>query len=82
MKLIAESENIVRSDRHGPGDQDTSGIHYGSEAVATKAAVVFRWGTEGGYEQGSLTIPWPEILKHTPTAALRKEILSREDSML
>ena len=76
--LIAESEEIYRNDRSTSRHQDTSGIAYGEEAVATPAAVIFRWGTEGGYAQGALAIPWPDILKHAPTAELVAALRERD----
>ncbi len=43
--LIAESERISRKGRSTSRYQDTSGIEYGEEAVATPTSVIFRWGT-------------------------------------
>lgn len=76
-KLIAESENISRNDRSTSRHQDTSGIQYGEEAVATPTAVIFRWGSEGGYAQGALIVPWPAVLEHAPTAELVRALVRR-----
>lgn len=38
-----------------------------------------------GYSTGDedpIAVSWPDVLKHAPTAALRDEILRREDAML
>ena len=76
--VITETENISRADGvHGRqyGQVPSAGeVQYGVEIVATKGRIIARFGSDGGYIQDQISVPWTKVLQHASMAALLAEI--------
>ena len=77
MTQIAASEYLERGYMMGAVESGEV-LKEGAEAFATSEGVLVEYAAESGYVWGELPIPWPDILKHAPVAALVAEMERRK----